>query len=272
MNEDRIGTYQTKPFTKYRKDIALLVHESWRKHSIYALVDFDVTNAKQMIRNIREETGDRISFTAWIVRCLAQALTEYKELNVFRQGRNKLIYFDDVDISVVVEREYKGEKKPLPLIVRKANEKDVYQITQEIRDAQQQPIDEKTTVLGQELSSFERFALGAPLFLKKIVIKMVRKRAFMKKRHMGTASVTSMGMIGHFPGWPITMGGASGVILGVGGMIKAPRYINGELKERQLLRISIGVDHDVIDGGNLSRLVDRLYTLFDEGFDIKKRR
>lgn len=52
--------------------------------------------------------------------------------------------FDDVDVTVIVERavgqEGASETLPMPYIVRKANEKSVAVISSEIRVAQRSPV------------------------------------------------------------------------------------------------------------------------------------
>jgi hypothetical protein len=58
------------------------------------------------------------------------------------------VIFDDVDVSVVVEREVGGQKLPVPYIVRKASEKSFREIHDEIRAAQAQKV--TGPVLGSE--------------------------------------------------------------------------------------------------------------------------
>ena len=86
---DRIGTYHTKPFSQYRRNIALITGEGWRKHSIHTLIEIDVTTAKNLINKYKEKTGEKISFTGWIIKCIAQSLSEHRELNSYRLGRKK---------------------------------------------------------------------------------------------------------------------------------------------------------------------------------------
>lgn len=70
---DRIGNYRTRPFSRYRKNVILVASEGWRRRTIKFLVEADVTDAREKIRRKKEE-GKDISFTAWIIKCLSQAL------------------------------------------------------------------------------------------------------------------------------------------------------------------------------------------------------
>jgi pyruvate/2-oxoglutarate dehydrogenase complex dihydrolipoamide acyltransferase (E2) component len=69
------------------------------------------------MRRYREETGERVSFFAWMVKCIAQAVSEHKEVNAYR-GRRGVVVFDDVDVSVIVEKTVAGAKILVPCVVR----------------------------------------------------------------------------------------------------------------------------------------------------------
>jgi len=51
-----------------------------------------------------------------------------------------LVAFDDIDISIVIEKEINGEKVPLPVVIRKVNEKSLSMIQDEIQLAKEQVI------------------------------------------------------------------------------------------------------------------------------------
>ena len=182
---DRVGTYHLKPFSKFRKNITLLINEGWKKHTIHALIEIDVTNARKKIKHHYEHTKEKISFTGWIVKCVADVISKQKELNSFRKGKNHIVYFDDVDIAIPVERSYNNEQIPMAYIVRKTQEKTLQQITEEIRSVQHQKLDGKKQVLGESFTPLERFVFSAPNFIKKFLLWIVKHRPLMKKKHMG---------------------------------------------------------------------------------------
>ncbi|MBP2654325.1 MAG: catalytic domain of component of various dehydrogenase complexe [Firmicutes bacterium] len=51
-----------------------------------------------------------------------------------------MVAFDDIDISIVIEKEINGEKVPLPVVIRKVNEKSLSMIQDEIQLAKEQVI------------------------------------------------------------------------------------------------------------------------------------
>lgn len=73
-----------------------------RKHYVSALLELDVTVARERITSARKESGARISFTAWLLKVIGGTISRHKEVAAFRCGRRKLMVFDDIDISIVV--------------------------------------------------------------------------------------------------------------------------------------------------------------------------
>jgi hypothetical protein len=46
-------------------------------------------------------------------------VSEDKQVQAYTKGKNRFVIFDDVDVSIVVEREVGAQKLPLPYVVRK---------------------------------------------------------------------------------------------------------------------------------------------------------
>jgi pyruvate/2-oxoglutarate dehydrogenase complex dihydrolipoamide acyltransferase (E2) component len=136
------STHTIKPFPPLRQLVIDGLEIASRKHYIHGLVEVDVTRPRRRLREMKEETGESLSFTGFIIYCCARAIGENKYLHAYRDWRNRLILFDDVDISLVVERPAEGQNEVLQLIIRAANRKSVREIHQEIRQAQSQSLDE----------------------------------------------------------------------------------------------------------------------------------
>ena len=234
---DLIGNYETKPFTKHRKNIVHILRESKKKHSAYAVIELDVTNGRNIIEKYKEKHSKKISFTGWFIKCIAQAVSEHKELNAYRLGRNKTVFFEDVDMPITVERKVNGKPIAMVYIIRKANEKSVMEITNEIRSVQKENVDQSSELLGKQLTSFERFALNAPSFLQRFILWFFRKKGLLKKKYMGTVGVTAVGMKGSFNGWAIPLGGIISTLISIGGITKKPGVVNNKIKIREYLHI-----------------------------------
>jgi pyruvate/2-oxoglutarate dehydrogenase complex dihydrolipoamide acyltransferase (E2) component len=265
---DRLGKYEVRPFTKDRQNIVLVTTEGKRRRNAHALLEVDVTRARAMMQQAKGEKHGDVSFTGWVIKCIAQAASEHKLLNAYRLGRRKIVMFDDVDVSMPIEREVNGTTILMGYIIRKANEKTVAEITQEIRSVQQKPVGESLQAFDNQLTPWERRFLHAPLFVKKLGLVLTRRNGLFKKEHIGTIGVTSIGMKGRFPGFVIGMGGPIGTFIGLGGIVEKPWMVLGRILPREILHMTIHVDHDVVDGGPLARFTDRLVELLETGVGL----
>jgi len=237
-----------------------------RKHAAHALIEVDVTKARELISKYKNEKSRDISFTGWIIKCIAQTVSEHKVFNSYRVGRKKIVFFDDVDIPLPVERIINGKTKLMVYILRKSNEKTLDEITSEIRTIQNETITESTQVLGKSFTFFEKIILNSPFFIKKLTLMIIRKRGMFKKKHMGTVGVTSIGMKGKYPGWAIPMGGITTSLIVIGGVTKKPGVVYNKIEIREYLHLTITIDHDLIDGGPLVRFVERLNELIENAY------
>jgi pyruvate/2-oxoglutarate dehydrogenase complex dihydrolipoamide acyltransferase (E2) component len=267
---DKLGKYDLKPFNKNRQNIVLILEEGSKKHNVHGLIEVDVTDGRKIIKRYKSEHNESISFTGWLIKCIAKAVSENKTINTYRHGRKKIVIFDDIDIPIAVERTVNDKNITMAYIIRKANIKNVIEITKEIRDIQNEKIDDNSQILGENLTKFEKFILKSPLFIKKLAIILTRKNALFRKKHMGTVGVTAIGMKGKFPGWAIPLASATSTVIVVGGINKKPGVINSKIDIREYLHLTITVDHDVVDGGPLARFVDRLIELIENNYGLEK--
>lgn len=265
MND--IGTFTELP-VKGREMTGEMFDEAPAKHLVSGLVELDVTRTREFMHSHKEKTGETLSFTGWLVKCIGQAVTEHKEVQAYKKGKKKLIVFDDVDIGITVERTVRGQKVPVGYIVRKANEKTFRQIHDEIRAAQAQKVD--GALLGESSGArFVRIFQSMPRFLRKIVWWRFRKDPFLKKKVMGTVGITAVGMFGNIGGWPIPfLRGFQTLGFGIGGISKRPGVANDKIEIREYLNMIVMFDHDVVDGAPAARFVARLAELIQEGFGL----
>lgn len=132
--------YKSLPLSSYRQAVIASASVTKEKNAIHSFTEVDITQPRNLIKEHFERTGEKLSFTAYIVTCLAQVIKQHPQLNSFIKGR-KLIILDDLTISVLIEREMAGEKVPEPLAIKGAQEKSFRQIHDEIRLAKKQQSD-----------------------------------------------------------------------------------------------------------------------------------
>ena len=112
--------YALVPFPRVRR-AALDLAPSERKHLIHPLLEVDVTRARGLLAEYKAETGEELSFTAFIINCLARAVYEQKSVQGYRRGRRHLVIFDDVDVSLKMEQEIEGKKRAMFHALRAAS-------------------------------------------------------------------------------------------------------------------------------------------------------
>lgn len=272
---DDIGTYQERPFPAFRNPTIDVLEHGRKKHHIPLLLEIDITEARTYLRQIKTQSGQTISFTAWVMACVGRAVSEHKHVHALRQGRRRLILFDDVDISVLVERTVSDDGRtqtlPMPTIIRKTNEKSVQTIHNEIRAAQETPLakDEVQIGGGRRVSATRLFA-RLPRFLRDLIVwRRLARDPFLAKKMMGTVVVTSAGDAGKGGGsaWGIPLG-IHPLIVAVGGIARKPGVVGEAIAIREVLSLTVLFDHDVTDGAPVARFVQTLKELLESGYGL----
>lgn len=270
MGENQAG-YSVVPFARFQHQMIDWMDLMHRQHTVHALLEVDVTDARRAIRESRATTGEPLSFTAFIVASLARAVAEDRRMHAYRKGRSKLVLFDDVDVAVAVEREMEGEKVPVGFVVRAADKKAVTDIHREIRGAQAEPAPWSRAVRWLPLW----LLVPAPIrrFLWATFLRDPRRR----KRLSGTVVVTAVGMFGSGTAWGIPLTDYS-LGLTVGGIARKPGVVreraggrSERIEVREFLSLTISMDHDVIDGAPAARFASRLKELIENGAILGQR-
>lgn len=235
------------------------------KHHIAGLLEIDVTDARSRLRTLRRESRIAISFTSWLIKTISIAITEQKEVHaLLHRSRRKLIVFDDIDFAIVVEKEVDGKLAPLPLVIESANRKTMGEIQQEITTAKNQNVlNEGDYVLADKLTALQmKLYYLLPAVIRLLALKFILSRPLLRKKLMGTVILTSIGTKRGFPGWFIHKS-YHNLSFGVGSVVKKPWVIRDEIKVREVLNLTILLDHDVIDGAPMARFVSHLSHLME---------
>lgn len=265
---DLIGSFEKRNFPRFRNPTIDTMIWGRKRHHVPILVEIDVTVARAAIHDQKAKTGQKISFTGWIVKCLAQAVSEHKYVHALRKGR-ELVIFDDVDVTIVIERAVADEKLPMPYIVRKANEKTVADIHAEIRTAQKLPVGSGTVQIESPHAAWMmKIFMMLPQFFRNLFFwQRLFRNPFLVKRTMGTVSVTSLSLFGGGGmSWGIPIG-IHPLLIAVGGIAKRPGVIHEQIVIREYVGLTVMFDHDVTDGAPVARFIRRLQELMEVGMD-----
>jgi pyruvate/2-oxoglutarate dehydrogenase complex dihydrolipoamide acyltransferase (E2) component len=255
--------YQVVPYPRYLRLAAAAYQFARHTPLIHGLFEADVTRARAALRAHRARTGETLSFTAFMAACLGKAVDEHKAVQAFHLGGNRLVLFEDVDISIRVEREVSGQKFVVPHIIRAANRKTFREIHEEIRVAQAANAEHVVTRLR-----FMPTALYAPFVW--VLAGISRWRPQLMKDNLGTIGITSVGMFGSGAGWGIPPVIPTTLMLTVGGIgeKQAPKSEDGRDAAREYLSLTVSVDHNLVDGAPAARFTRRLKELIESGYGL----
>jgi pyruvate/2-oxoglutarate dehydrogenase complex dihydrolipoamide acyltransferase (E2) component len=249
------ASFQTRPFLKIRKGYLDVLAAGRRKNIIHGLIEIDVTEARRVLRRCAA-AGEDLSFTAFLMHAVARAVDEDRILHAYRR-RNRLILFDEVDVNVQIEAELAAQKIVKPLLVRAANRKSVRQLSAEIHGGMTQD------PAGDRRYRGTLAVLNVPRPLRSLAWRAVMGHPQWVKRFGGTVGMSSVGMFGPGGGWGIPIAPPT-LMVTVGGIATKPRYINGTLEPRELLDVTISVDHAIVDGAPAARFARRLTDLIEQ--------
>jgi pyruvate/2-oxoglutarate dehydrogenase complex dihydrolipoamide acyltransferase (E2) component len=239
-----------------------------KKHHIKALLEFDVTDTRRLIKKYRSDTNSKLSFTAWLIKTISCTIEEFQNVHAYLKGKTKAIIFDAIDISVTIEREYGGELVPLPYVIRQTNKKDFVEITEEIYKAKYQKVTKEDIVLGEKQNKIlNTLYYVLPGFIRRSIWKHILIHPKLAKRLMGSVVVTSVGMMGEINGWFIHTS-VHPISFGIGSIIKKPRVIDDRIEIREILNMTVLIDHDVIDGAPMTRFIAKLSENIQSGLGL----
>ena len=254
------GDYQIIPFPKIRRLMVDGGRMARQKHLIHGLVEMDVTDARQLIHEHKARTGETLSFTGFVMACLGRAVDMNKHMQAYRTWWEKLVIFDDVDVNTMFEVEVDGRKIIRPHIIRAVNKKTFRDIHEEIRAFQNQH------ERGREGKFIGWFVL-LPAFIRRFFLGVLFKNPHWLKEMNGTVSLTAIGMFGNGGGWGIPVSNHT-LQITLGGVSEKPRFVHGQIENREYLCVTISIDHDIVDGAPAARFVQRLKELVECSYSI----
>jgi pyruvate/2-oxoglutarate dehydrogenase complex dihydrolipoamide acyltransferase (E2) component len=254
--------YHVVPFARERQVTIDGGRLAARKHTVHALIEVDVSTPRQKLHAQKARTGATLSFTAFVIACLAKAIDENKMMHAYRDWRNRLILFNAVDVNTMVEVVLQGRNVVLPLCIRAANKRTVGNIHAEIRAVQANP--QRTRAMGI------RWFARLPRFARDLFYWAIFKNPCWLKQSFGTVGMTSVGMFGHGSGWAIPFG-VHTLEIALGGIAQKPGVVDWRIAIRDYLCMTLSVDHDIIDGAPAARFIQRLKELIEDGYGLCER-
>lgn len=202
------------PVTGIRKVIAEnMVRSKQEIPHAWMTVEVDVTDLVSYRDKVKEDfqnqEGFKITYFAFFVKAVAQALKKFPQLNSTWQG-DKIIQRKDINLSIAVAVE---DRLFVP-VIKHADEKSIKGIAREITDLAMKARSNKLTPNDMQGGTFTINNTGA------------------------FGSIHSMGIINH----------PQAAILQVESIVKRPVIINNMFAARDIVNLCLSIDHRVIDG------------------------
>lgn len=244
------------PFPRVRKATVDLLTAAKRKNMIHSIIEVDITDARKKLRETKNKTKQFVSLTGYIIHCISRAVEKNRRVHAYRNLWNKLVLFDDVDVSTTMERKVGGQYEVVAKIIRAANSKTILEISQEIEE-------EKSRVPEDaEVFKFIRLYLAIPAFVRRLVFRILDRAPHQMKKRAGTIMVTSVMTIGSGAGWGMPIASHT-VNVTIGGIIKRPKLTNGQVENREHLCLTVSFDHDIVDGAPAARFIREMTKLIE---------
>jgi hypothetical protein len=250
---------KTHPYPRLRNFVLDVLAEGRRKHIVHIMLEAEIGGIQERLAERRQRGQASVSMTSYIAKSFACAIEADKRMQAYRLGKSRLIAFDDVDLTFLVERQWEGASIPVFYIVRAAQRKSATEIHRELQAARTTPLATTGPMNALEMQFFM-----LPRFLRKAVWLVIRRNPYWFKDVAGTAAVTALGMYGSgiAAGIPIT---PMTLTLTIGTIEKKPALQDGQVVERDVVHLVLSVDHDVVDGAPLMRFTERFKQLLRDG-------
>jgi len=208
----------TKDMSTMRKIIADRMHSS---QQVTASVNYNLSVDTTEMQNLRKQLKPfyKITYTDILVKILSKVLLEYPELNATMSGQ-KIITRNYVNMGIAVAKE-EGLLVP---VVKYANVKGIKGISKEI----------KSLAKKAKINSLEPDEMQGATF-----------------------TISNLGMYGMESFTPI-INHPEVAILGVNTIKDVAHKIDGELKFKPMMNLSLTADHRVVDGSKAAEFLNRL--------------
>ncbi|MFY1638167.1 2-oxo acid dehydrogenase subunit E2 [Solwaraspora sp. WMMB335] len=251
-------TFEEVPWPRIRELVVDALTAGHRAHLAHGLLEIDVSRALALLQEDKARTPGATSFTAFLAYCLGQAVDRHKMLHAYRKGSGKLVIFDDVDVSTLLEkRKPDGSLVPVMYVVRGANRKTLTDINREMRDAVRDDLYDEPGVRRR------RQILRLPRAARRVLWWWMRRDPVRRKRQWGTVGLSNAGsFIGQRPSWGIPISFVTCALI-IGSVAERVCWVDGRPQPRKMLGVTVTVDHDIVDGAPGARFARTLAELIE---------
>ena len=223
------GNVEVIPMDNMRKRIAehMIASKQTSAHvNLYTEVDMHaVTRVREKNKNaFRKREGFGLTYTAFIVEAVVNALKEFPMLNASLDGDRILIKKDyHIGVAVAVDN---------------------------------------GLVVPNIFNAGEKSLTGLARAVNDLAVRARARKLLPDEMANGTFSISNFGVYGTTIGFPI-INQPQVAILGVGAIKKRPVVINDAIAIRPIMYLALTIDHRLIDGAMGSQFLERIRELLE---------
>lgn len=256
---ERPRRVEVRPFPSNRRLVTAAMRAGRGKMPMYGLVDVDITTANRLLAS-HDPPG---SLTAFVVASVARAAAAHPEVHAYRNWRGQLVTHRHVDVGTMVEITTPQGPFALPHLLRDADTRDVPDLTAELHRVKRDP---SASSSGRWLERAGPAATRIPGMIPAMFAVMARSVA--ARQRIGTVAVTAVGMFAGGGGFGITSLSLYSLEVIVGGLTQRPRVIDGQISVRDVLDLTVAIDHNVVDGAPAARFTAEFRELLESATAI----
>ncbi|WP_426319889.1 2-oxo acid dehydrogenase subunit E2 [Microbacterium sp. E-13] len=220
-----------------------------------ALLELDVTDVRALLR-----APDRkpLSITAYLVACLGRTVAQNPEVQGYRDWRGRIVVHEFVDVTVLVEVPTADRPIAFPRVLRDAQSRSVADLTAELEAAKRESFAGAPGRLLHRWGHVVAAVPGASWLMYVVMARSVRIR-----QSIGTVAVTNVGMFGGGGGLAMSPPTLMSLEMVVGGISRRPRVVGDRIEPRDVIDLTVTIDHVVVDGAPAARFIADLRELVE---------
>jgi pyruvate/2-oxoglutarate dehydrogenase complex dihydrolipoamide acyltransferase (E2) component len=231
------------PFPSSRRAVTAAVRAGRRIVPMHGLLEVDITQARRQLAY----HDPPLSFTAFVIASVARAVATHPEVHAYRNWRGQLVRHRHVDVQTIVEVPTAQGPFGFVHVVRDA-------------DISRRRRHQHRVARRQGRHEFHRNRARAAaactaghipgLFP---LMYAVMRRSVLAHGLTGTVQVTAVGMFAGGGGFAIAPATLASVLVVVGGLSRRPGVVDDEIAVRDVLDLTVSIDHNVVDGAPATR-------------------
>jgi pyruvate/2-oxoglutarate dehydrogenase complex dihydrolipoamide acyltransferase (E2) component len=244
VTTNRPRQVEVRPFPWNRRVVAAALRVGKRTTPMHGLIEVDVTDAKRLVA----EHEPALSFTAFVIASVARAAAGHPEVHAYRNWRGQLVWHRHADVATIIEITTAQDPFALAHTIRDADIRDVADLTSELRTVKTDP---SASSSGRWVARYAPIAAYVPGLFAAMYALMARSPRL--RQLTGTVAETAVGMFAQGGGFAIAPLTLMPLQIVVGGVSPRPRVVRGQIEVRDMLDLTVTIDHNVIDGAPAAR-------------------